>query len=48
MKKKLKKRNPLAGVLAQPCFKKQVVRDKTKYTRKGRAVHVNRDGSFSM
>jgi hypothetical protein len=24
------------------------VRDKTKYTRKGRAVHDNHGGSFSM
>jgi hypothetical protein len=48
MKKKPKKRNPMAGVLAQPCFKKRVVPDKTKYSRKGRAVRVNHGGSFSM
>jgi hypothetical protein len=38
MKKKPKIRNPMAGVLANPCFKKQVVRDRTKYSRKGRAA----------
>lgn len=47
MKKKRKNRNPLAGVLANPCFKKQVVRDRTKYSRKGRAAAKQFvDGSF--
>jgi len=38
VKKKSKKRNPMAGVLWNPCFKKRVIRNKTKYTRKGRAA----------
>ena len=47
-KKKLPgRRNGVAGVLALPCFKKQVVRDRTKYSRKGRAVTKQFvDGSF--
>jgi hypothetical protein len=45
--KKFKRRNPMAGVLQNPCFKKKVMRDKTKYTRKGRTVTKQlRDGSF--
>lgn len=42
-----RRRNAVAGVLALPCFKKQVVRDRTKYSRKGRAVTKQFvDGSF--
>lgn len=45
--RKPSRRNPIAGVLTNPCFKKQVVKDRKKYTRKGRAVHNNKvDGSF--
>lgn len=47
MKRKLKHRNPMAGVLTHSCFKKRVVRDRTVYSRKGRAARNNRDGSFS-
>ena len=49
MAKKRKTRNPLAGVLALPCFKKRVVRNKKAYSRKEntRAVmNTFRDGSF--
>lgn len=49
MKRKSKKRNPLAGVLANPCFKKRVVKNKKVYSRKGKARAVNThnvDGSF--
>jgi stalled ribosome alternative rescue factor ArfA len=48
MKKKRKTRNPMAGVLAQPCFKKLVVQNKKAYSRKGkRAVRKQfHDGSF--
>jgi hypothetical protein len=49
VKKKSKGRNPMAGVLKNPCFKKRVVRDKTKYSRKGRAAAKQFvDGSFSL
>jgi stalled ribosome alternative rescue factor ArfA len=48
MAKKKKTRNPMAGVLALPCFKKRVEKNKKVYTRKGaRAVaDTLRDGSF--
>lgn len=48
-RKKVRTRNPMAGILANPCFKKRVVRDKTKYIRKGgAAVKQLTDGSFSL
>ena len=43
MKKTLKKRNPLARTLANPCFQARVVRNHKLYSRKGRAVHRNND-----
>jgi stalled ribosome alternative rescue factor ArfA len=48
--KKKKTRNPMAGVLAQPCFQKRVVKNKKAYTRKGtRAVaETFRDGSYFL
>ena len=49
MFKKKRTRNPMAGVLAQPCFKKRVVKNKKAYSRKEntRAVRDDsRDGSF--
>lgn len=49
MAKKKKTRNPIAGVLALPCFKKRVVQNKKAYSRKEntRAVtNTFRDGSF--
>ena len=36
--RKPRRRNPMAGTLANACFKKQVVKNKKVYTRKGRAV----------
>ena len=37
----------MAGALANPCFKKRVIRDRTKYSRKGRAAAKQfADGSF--
>lgn len=46
-KKSFRRRNAVAGVLALPCFKQQLVRDRTKYSRKGRAVTKQFvDGSF--
>jgi stalled ribosome alternative rescue factor ArfA len=49
MTNKKKTRNPMAGVLALPCFKKRVVKNKKSYTRKGTRVVADtfRDGSFS-
>jgi hypothetical protein len=34
----LKRRNPAAVSLSDPKFRPRIVRDKTKYTRKGRKV----------
>jgi len=50
MAKKKKTRNPMAGVLANACFKKRVVENKKGYTRKGkRAVaETLRDGSYFL
>lgn len=49
-KKKNKTRNPMAGVLALPCFKKRVVKNKKAYSRKENTRAVRNtlyDGSFS-
>jgi hypothetical protein len=48
VKKKNKTRNPMAGVLSQVCFRKQVVRSRKAHTRKGRAAAKQFvGGSFS-
>lgn len=38
----MKKRNPVAKALRSPSLRPRVVRDKTKYTRKGRRLYAAR------